>query len=124
MAERKWRILLVDDDASMLKVYGKWFELAGYDVLKASSGAEALAKVAEQPPDLIVLDVEMPGLNGYEVCSKLKENRAMSEIPVVLFTAKGEPQEMPGFPNVYVGKSCQAKPLLEQVKAILTSRPT
>ncbi len=124
----KRRILLVDDDASMLKVFSRRLEHAGYEVLKAVDGEEALTKVREQPPDLIVLDIMMPKLNGYEVCTRLKQDQTTSHIPIIMFTAKGRPQEhLAGLmlgASAYISKSCQASELLDQIHRLLSNSST
>jgi signal transduction histidine kinase len=81
------RILIVDDqrhNAELLKVM---LTPEGYHLLTASSGQEALGRLAEQQPDLILLDVMMPGMDGYEVAGKIKENPATRNIPVIMLTA-------------------------------------
>ena len=128
MSDQKQRILLVDDDPSVLKVYTKRLEVAGYDVRWAVDGEEALDRVREQPPDLIILDIMMPKLNGYEVCARLKQGRTTSHIPIISFTAKGQPKDrMAGMPlgaDAYISKSCSAEVLLEQIKAMLSRSPS
>ena len=89
----KKRVLLVDDEPDILKIVGKRLEMAGFDVLTAADGKSALAKVRESLPDLIVLDVMLPGLNGYEVCSLLKQNKQTSHIPIIMLSAKGQEQD-------------------------------
>ena len=68
MSERKWRILLVDDEPSILKVVGKRLEVEGYEVIVAADGEEAIEKAKQAHPDLIVLDLMLPKLNGINVC--------------------------------------------------------
>lgn len=127
MPDGKRKVLFVDDNPSMVKMYGKRFEVAGYEVLTAGDGEEALAKIGSERPDVIVLDIELPKLNGYEVCAAVKQRQETKHIPVIMFTAKGQPQEhLAGLmfgADVYVSKSCQAKVLLDQVERVLASRP-
>lgn len=123
MAAAKGRILLVDDDSSILKVYRKRLEIAGYDVVTARDGEEALAKMRGARPDLVVLDIMLPKLNGYEVCTRLKQAPATKQIPIVMFTAKDRPQEhvaglMVGA-DAYLSKTCEAETLLEQIERLL-----
>jgi len=123
MAEPKRRVLLVDDDPSMRKIFSRHLEVAGFSVTNAADGEEALVAARRQPPELIILDVMLPKLNGYEVCQQLKQDPATKEIPVIMFTAKGYPEErLTGFmfgANAYLSKTCQAKELLDQVKQLL-----
>lgn len=120
----KLRILLVDDDSSMLKIFRKHLELAGYRVVEAVNGEEALEIIRRDSPDLIILDIMLPRLNGYEVCAKLKEDTVYQHIPVVMFTAKGMPQEhVTGLmfgADAYLSKGCSSGELLDQVKALLS----
>ena len=92
MSERA-RILVVDDTAVNLKLLGDLLSAKGYQVGTAASGAEALEKIDKTPPDLVLLDVMMPGMSGYEVCKKLRENPATAVLPVVMVTALDPAQE-------------------------------
>jgi DNA-binding response OmpR family regulator len=90
---RATRILVADDDPSILRLLQLNFELEGYEVHTASDGEEALAQARASSPDVIVLDVMMPGLDGWEVCRRLKEDETMHSVPVILLTALGQEQE-------------------------------
>jgi signal transduction histidine kinase len=81
------RILVVDDQAQTRELLEAHLTNAGYRVLMAEGGLEALAAVAAHPPDLILLDVMMPGMDGYEVCRRLKSNEDTAFIPIVILTA-------------------------------------
>jgi adenylate cyclase len=87
------RVLVVDDTPVNLKLLVDLLGAKGYTVLGASSGPEALAKIDADPPDLVLLDVMMPGMSGYEVCKKLRENPATAMLPVVMVTALDPAQE-------------------------------
>ena len=80
-------ILLVDDDPDFVDAVKAVVEAGGYHVDVAYDGKEALEKVAESKPDLIILDVMMPVMNGHEACRALKENPDTAQIPVILLTA-------------------------------------
>jgi two-component system KDP operon response regulator KdpE len=80
------RILLVDDEVAIQRAVGPLLRSRGYDVDIASTGADALRLVAEQPPDLIVLDLGLPDLEGTEVCRRI---RASSKVPIVVLSARG-----------------------------------
>jgi CheY-like chemotaxis protein len=80
-------VLIVDDEASFLHIVRLVLERAGYTVLAASNGAEALEMAGQQQPDLIILDDMMPGLSGGEVCLQLKQDQALRQIPVVMHSA-------------------------------------
>ncbi len=88
------KILIVDDIAANRKVLEAKLAAEYYEVTSAASGMEALAAVDQSPPDLILLDVMMPELSGYEVCARLKADHRYSHIPVVMVTALDSPQDM------------------------------
>ncbi|MGD2279274.1 MAG: response regulator, partial [Candidatus Omnitrophota bacterium] len=79
----KTKILVTDDDKEIVKILYKLLTHAGYEVLTASSGEEALGKVKDDHPDLILLDIMMPGIDGMEVKAKLNEDTATASIPVI-----------------------------------------
>lgn len=81
------KVLLVDDDADFMTITTSQIEKGGYDVDAAYSGKECLEKVRKNKPDLILLDVMMPGLNGYDTCTELKSDEKTRYIPVILLTA-------------------------------------
>jgi DNA-binding response OmpR family regulator len=81
------RILVVDDEHDNRELLGVILAWEGFLVVTAAGGAEALATVAQQPPDLILLDIMMPGMNGYEVVAKIKGNLATKNIPVMMVSA-------------------------------------
>jgi two-component system alkaline phosphatase synthesis response regulator PhoP len=86
MAEKK-KVLLVDDDPDFVEAIKVIVENGGYDVKVAYDGAEGLEAVAKEKPDLIVLDVMMPVMNGHETCARLKADPATAKIPIILLTA-------------------------------------
>jgi putative two-component system response regulator len=81
------RILVVDDEAQNVEVFSRLMKRFGYDVLTAMSGELALQSVARDRPDLVLLDVNMPGIDGFEVCRRLKSDTRTRLIPIVLITA-------------------------------------
>jgi CheY-like chemotaxis protein len=81
------RILIVDDESKNRQLLEVMLQPEGYVVWSASSGAEALSLVARESPDLVVLDVMMPGMDGYQVTAKIKADLATRHIPVILLTA-------------------------------------
>lgn len=80
-------VLVVDDDEMNRELMGTVLQRAGYRVAEASSGKQALAAVAENPPNVILLDVRLGDMTGYEVCFKIKDSPATHSIPVIIFTA-------------------------------------
>lgn len=87
---KKPRILIVDDNLQSVELLTALMQSEGYEVISASNGQEALARVATLPPDLLLLDIMMPGLDGFTVCQTLKADPATRLIPIVLITALGE----------------------------------
>ncbi|MDQ0654258.1 GGDEF/EAL domain-containing response regulator [Pseudomonas cedrina] len=90
MASQPATLLIVDDDPQVRKLLETLLQHEGYLTLSAGSGEEALQSVAKQPPDLILLDVMMPGLDGYEVASRLKGDEATAGIPIIMLSALSE----------------------------------
>lgn len=86
MADKK-KILLVDDDPDFVEAVRVIVESGGYEVRVAYDGQEGLDAVAEEKPDLIVLDVMMPVMNGHAACARLKSDKATASIPIILLTA-------------------------------------
>ena len=88
------RILIVDDEPDILKFLTKLLSSQGYLVVTATNGLEALEKVEEEKPDAIILDVLMPGLDGWETLKRLKENEATGNIPVIMLTSQSKDQDI------------------------------
>lgn len=87
--EQKKHILMVDDVATNLKCAGEVLK-SKYEIFKAKSGGEALGILAETKPDMIILDINMPEMDGFETMKKIKENAGYKEIPVIFLTADAE----------------------------------
>jgi DNA-binding response OmpR family regulator len=86
---RKGKVLVVDDEVNITQILEFSIGSEGYEVLSASNGEEAVEKARREQPDLIILDIMMPRIDGYETCRILKANPLTKNIPVVLLTAKG-----------------------------------
>ena len=118
------KILLVDDEPSLVKIVSRRLEAEGFQVCIAMDGEEALKQVEAEHPDLIILDVMLPKMNGYEVCRKLKWDPRFQKIPIMLFTAKAlERDEKFGFEagaDAYVRKPFRAPELLEKIRTLLS----
>lgn len=80
-------ILLVDDDLTLREMYDERLKAEGFDIVQASDGQEALQKAREVKPNIILLDVMMPKINGFDVLKQLKEDPELKEIPVIILTA-------------------------------------
>ena len=90
LADTRTKILVVDDEPDTLIPLTRALEADNYVVIGAADGAEALEKVTAETPDLILLDLMLPKVNGYEVCMKLKEDPLTRHIPIIMLSAKGE----------------------------------
>jgi DNA-binding response OmpR family regulator len=86
----KKKILIVEDEAAMLKLLMIQLGAAGYEILAAMDGEEGILKARKERPDLILLDVLLPKMDGFEVCRKLKLDKDFAAIPIVMLTAKAE----------------------------------
>jgi len=83
----KTRVLLVDDDITLLDMYKERLQMAGYEIITASNGEEALSKATETLPHVILLDVMMPKINGFDTLNILKSTAETKDIPVIILTA-------------------------------------
>ena len=123
MAEQP-RILLVDDEPSIVKMVGKRLEVEGFQVLVAMDGQEGLNKAQTERPDLMILDLMLPKMNGYEVCSALKHDARYQNIPIILFTAKAQDKDekfgMECGANAYVRKPFRAQELVEKIRTLIS----
>ena len=81
------RILIVDDEAINLKLVSRLLEIEGYEIMSAQSGETALRLIEQKRPDLALLDVMMPDMDGYELCRRLRQNPLTAGIPIVMLTA-------------------------------------
>ena len=84
------RILIVDDDPNTLEILRRWLNREGYATVSADNGPACLQMLGKEPVDVIVLDVMMPGMDGLQVCERLRESEAWRGIPVMLLTAKDD----------------------------------
>jgi DNA-binding response OmpR family regulator len=113
-------ILIVDDEPTIVEVVGLYLQRDGYRVVTAGDGAAALAAIEQQRPDLVVLDLMLPGLNGLEIAKRV---RAASALPIIMLTARGEEADrVVGLElgaDDYVTKPFSARELVARVKAVL-----
>lgn len=120
---RKQRILIVDDDADLLKMLTLILSKGGYEVIKAENGIDGLAKAEEHRPDLIVLDVMMPLVDGFVVCRRLRANPVTRHLPIIMLSAlERVDDKVKGFEagaDDYVPKPVDGKELLARVNALL-----
>lgn len=116
-------ILVVDDDENIRELISYNLSREGYMVTAVGSGEEALKVVANHPPALVILDLMLPGIDGLEVCKRLKNDPKMASIPIVMLTVKGEETDVVVGLELgaddYITKPFSPKVLLARVKAIL-----
>jgi two-component system alkaline phosphatase synthesis response regulator PhoP len=119
----KGRILVVDDEIYIVHILDFSLGMEGYEVITALDGEQALEKARAEKPDLIVLDIMMPKLDGYETCKMLKAEAGTKEIPVILLSAKGRNVDQKiGFEvgaDDYITKPFSPRKLVERINAIL-----
>jgi PleD family two-component response regulator len=117
------KILVVDDEEHIRKIVRFQLEKAGYTVETAEDGVEALKAIEAAPPDLVLLDLMMPNMDGYEVCRRLKSNYQTNHIPIIMVTAKADLEnKLQGFEdgaNDYIAKPFAITELLVRVKNVL-----
>jgi DNA-binding response OmpR family regulator len=94
VARFKPKILLVDDDEHIVRSLEVYLKMEQFEVITASRGEEALQKVEDLTPDIILLDVMMPGMDGFEVLRKLRESSKTVQLPVIMLTAKGQDMDI------------------------------
>jgi two-component system phosphate regulon response regulator PhoB len=116
-------VLVIEDDSSIAKLLSYNLSKEGYSVMTADTGEEGLRSVKDKKPDLIILDLMLPGVSGLEVCRLLKEKNVTQQIPVIMLTAKSEElDKIAGWEagaDDYVTKPFSVRELLLRVKAIL-----
>lgn len=115
------KILLIDDDQTLLHLLGEFLKDDSFEVISALSGSTGLRLAYEQRPDLILLDVMLPGMDGWEVCARLRE---MSDVPIIMLTAKTtEADKLRGFRlgvDDYVTKPFSFAELVARIQAVLS----
>jgi DNA-binding NarL/FixJ family response regulator len=118
------RLLIVDDEPKLLRAVAVDLQGEGYEVTTARSGAEALIAVAQRVPDLIVSDVRMPGMDGYELARRLRRNQSTALIPIVFLTAKDQTKDrIEGFRtgvDAYLTKPFEPDELVAVIASILS----
>lgn len=117
-------ILIVEDDPTMLRGLKDNFEYKGYSVVTAADGEDGLDKALEVKPDLIILDIMLPKLNGYEICRLVRQEKL--DMPIIMLTAKGEESDIVLGLNLgaddYITKPFSIRELFARVEAFLRRR--
>lgn len=122
-ATHKAKILVVDDDPDMIRLLRHFLEREGYEVVEAQDGEEAVAQVAAQVPDLVLLDVMLPKMDGFQVAEWIKKDHRYRSIPVIMLTVREEVEDrvrgLDKGADDYVTKSSSHQELLARVRAML-----
>jgi len=117
------KILIADDEKSLRMLIAGTLEIGNFDVIESDNGIEALNLATTEKPDLIILDVMMPGLTGYQVCQKIKEDEQLRQIQIIILTAKGQQADkntaIEAKADYYVAKPFSPAYLLSLVEEIL-----
>ncbi|MBU2575350.1 MAG: response regulator transcription factor [Elusimicrobia bacterium] len=118
------KVLIVDDDREIMDILGKYLSNHNFSVLSAYNGAEGLAVLEDAKPDIVITDVEMPGMDGFTFCKKLREHRAAASLPVIIMSGKKitETDMVSGYAggaDDYVIKPFSYPVLLAKIQAVL-----
>lgn len=117
------RILVVEDDRDIAELVGRYLERAGFLVEILSSGRDALTALADRPPDVLVLDLMLPGVDGLEICRAARSNQKTAAIPIIMVTARAEESERIAGLDIgaddYIGKPFSPNELVARVRALL-----
>jgi len=120
MPAKKTTILTADDDPQLLRLVTRNLQLEGYEVIPVSDGQQALTQIEEHLPDLVLLDVMMPKMDGFTVCQRVRE---FSTVPIIIVTARGQDQDKVRGLDLgaddYLTKPCSVDELLARVRAVL-----
>ena len=117
------KILIVEDEFDILKLIEFNLKKEGFDVIAVSDGESAIKEVRSNKPDLILLDLMLPGISGLDVCHLIQKDEGLSQIPILMLTAKGEESDvvkgLEAGADDYVIKPFSVKVLLARIKALL-----
>lgn len=119
----KRSVLVVDDNTDSVMILRSLLEAQGFEVTTATTGAQALAQLERAIPDVVLLDVMMPEMSGFEVLQRIKTTHATSKVPVIMVTAKMQDEDLlTGYQHgadYYITKPCTAKQLLYGISLVL-----
>jgi twitching motility two-component system response regulator PilG len=124
---QKKRVLIVEDEESLLKLETILLTVKGFEVVGVLTGHDALKKVTAEPFDLILLDIMLPDIDGFEVCSRIKKDPRTTGIPVVMLTAKRTPEDHErgtvSGADAYLTKPFKSAMIIEVIEKLLHGRP-
>lgn len=120
-------VLVVDDEMLTRDLLRMMLERAGYEVVEAADGHQALQRVNERKPDLVILDVMMPDIDGYQVCRTLREQESTADLPVLMLSAKTQPEAVAeglrAGATRYLPKPITYNELIQNVREVIASVP-
>ncbi len=121
------KILVVDDDQSILRLAEKILQKKDYNVITATNGLQALQKARNESPDLIVLDLMLPGLDGFEICDRLRHMAETIKVPILILSAKGSNSDKSTAAKLgasaYLTKPIESPEFLGHIAALLAGEP-
>ena len=122
------KILVVDDEEHIVMILKDSLEFSGFQVVTALDGQEALEVVAKENPELVVLDIGMPKMDGWEVCRRLKSDEKTKDIPVIILTAYAQTSDQKKGAQLgadrFITKPCDLTYLVEEINTLLSKRKT
>ena len=117
------KILITEDDPSFMRFLAYLLGKEGYEVISASNGLEGLVKAQEEKPDILILDVMLPGMDGFEVCSRLRSEPQTARLPILMLSAKGQDADratgLKVGADVYLNKPVERSLLLSTIESLL-----
>jgi len=121
------RILVVEDDASALRLIEFALQQERYEVITATNGLTGLKKAQTEKPDLVILDLMLPGMDGFEICSRLRKDPETEQLPILILSAKTHETDVSTAHNVgadaYLTKSGDPSEIVSQVQTLLSQKP-
>lgn len=126
MAGKHKKILLTDDEANIVRVVTARLKAHGYEVIAAADGEEALQLARREKPDLLLLDILLPRLDGFKVCQQLKADASWKQVPIVLFSAKTQDIDrqigLESGADAYISKPFQPDLLIQTIQDLLKDK--
>lgn len=120
MKEKKAKLLIIEDDEKLVEALDLYLRKAGYDVITASTGVEGLKELFEKQPDLVILDIMLPKMDGWKACRRIRE---VSDVPIIMLTARGQEEDkirgLKMGADDYVAKPFSLRELSARVEAVL-----
>ena len=123
IAEKNLLVMVVDDSVTVRKVTSRLLEREGYDVITAKDGVDAITLLQDQQPDIMLLDIEMPRMDGFEVAKRVRSSQYQQALPIIMITSRmGDKHRLRGLEagaNLYMGKPYQEEALLESIRSLV-----